>query len=320
MTSQKIIILGSHGVDTSVAYKKFNLSPSILLTNVDQNYTVGHTSRQEFKTDLELERILSSADVVYWADPDPKDFGSNKIYFYFLNWIKQYQYKHKNISNFDSINPNPFEWKYTLPTITADDLIALGCSFTAGIGIPDNAHRFANIVANELGLNCVNLGQPGGSFQKIYDIFTQLDFIAGQTVILQIPPIGRLRHCQDNHVLNDVLFANSQSAPNLINHMVMVYNASYLFYQLLTNVRLMVKYARVKKLKLVFLLFNYKSNVCGNSEEQMYFYEFPEFIPNFALQNYLVDFGTDNMHPGIESNKIVAKEIVLHLQRCYNNN
>jgi len=320
MTYQKIIILGSHSIDTSVAYKKFNLSQSILLTNVDQNYTVGHTSRQEFKTDLELENILASADVVYWADPDPVDFVSDEIYFNFLNWIKQYQTRHKNISNFDSINPDPFKWKYTPPATTANNLIALGCSFTAGVGIPDDTHRFANIVADELGLNCVNLGQPGGSFQKIYDIFTQLDFNPGQTIILQIPPIGRIRYCQDNHVLNDIQFGNSQSAPTLINHMVMVYNTSYLFYQLLTNLRLMVKYARAKKLKLVFFLFDYKSNLCCNLEEQMYFYEFPEFIPNFALQNYMVDTGTDNIHPGIESNKIVAKEIVLHLQRCYNNN
>ena len=320
MPSQKIIILGSNNSDTSLAYKKFNLGPSILVTNAEQNYTVGHTGREDVNSDAELETILSSANIVYWADPDPIDYITTEIYFNFLDWIKEYQTKHKNIVNFDSITVDPYNWKYQLPVIDANDLIALGCSATAGTGVPNSDDRFANIVAKELGLNCVNLGQVAGSFQKIYDIFTQLEFVSGQTVVMQIPPLGRLRYCDADHKLTDVRFGDAKSTTKMLDHMVMVYNTSYLFYQMLTNIRLIVKYAREKKLKFVFFLFDYKSNLNGSYDQQMYFYEFPEFIPNFAIQDYMIDKGIDNLHPGVESNKILAKEIVLHLQRCYTYN
>ena len=150
----KILLLGSNHNSTSLKYKQFNLPCSNLVTSINQDYTVGHTSRQEFSSDYELELVLAIADEVYWAFPEISEFTNNTEYYILLNWLKDYQLKYKNDS------------KYSI-------------------------------------------------------------------------------------------------------------------------------------------------------EDQAYFYEYLEFIPKSLMENYLVDFGTDNMHPGIESNKIIAKTIIDYINQIY---
>ena len=168
MIMQETLILGSHSVETSQLYKKFGLSPSKLVLSPEQEYLVGHTSRQDFRNVTELENVLQKANTVLWGDPDPLDFGEKEVYYNFLDWLKQYQYKFGNISNFVSIKFDPYNWLPNKNIIDAHDLVALGCSMTFGIGFADVRKTWSSLVANNLGLQNKNLGQPGGSLQKLF--------------------------------------------------------------------------------------------------------------------------------------------------------
>jgi hypothetical protein len=35
------------------------------------------------------------------------------------------------------------------------------------------------------------------------------------------------------------------------------------------------------------------------------------------MENYLIDFGIDDLHPGIESNKIIAKTLINYIKEIY---
>ena len=44
---------------------------------------------------------------------------------------------------------------------------------------------------------------------------------------------------------------------------------------------------------------------------------FKSFVPYHIMQDYFVDVGTDNMHPGPESNKNIANIIISFLEMQY---
>lgn len=195
----KILLLGSADISTSLAYKKFNLPESVLVTSPDQEYSIGHTSRQEFSSDSELEKTLASAEGVYWTFPADSEYSNKSEYYIFLEWLKQYQLVYKNIINFSDISLDPYLWKSNLPKLTENDAVFLGCSFTAGIALPgDISNRYANLVAKNFNKNCVNLSTGGGNNNRSIDIFGQLDFVDNQIVVLQLTYPERLRYIDED--------------------------------------------------------------------------------------------------------------------------
>jgi len=49
----------------------------------------------------------------------------------------------------------------------------------------------------------------------------------------------------------------------------------------------------------------------------LYFYNFKEVVPKTLLQNYLVDFGNDNVHPGVTSHDILATTMIKYIENIY---
>ena len=43
----------------------------------------------------------------------------------------------------------------------------------------------------------------------------------------------------------------------------------------------------------------------------------PEFVPASRMENYILDSGTDNIHPGIQSNKFIADTLIEYIENVY---
>ena len=99
--------------------------------------------------------------------------------------------------------------------------------------------------------------------------------------------------------------------------MLEIYHKDFLFYELLCKIRAIVKIAREQKLKLVFWLIDYKNENIYSKVDQLYFYNMPEFVPASWLENYMVDSAEDNLHPGVESNKILANTLIKYIETIY---
>lgn len=315
----KTIILGSNHSETATAYIGFGLTPSRLINNIDDtNYTVGHTSRQEFESDEDLETVLQQADqVLVYINPD--HHGSKDMLYTFLEWIKEYHSKHRNVVNIGDIKVDPYNWQIPSPDLSPDDAVFIGCSFTAGDGLSGVDEMYSTLVSEHYGLNCVNLGQPGGSNSKIFEIFGNLEFHPGQLVVVQLTMPCRIRYCDEHQNLTDVIFGwKPPSISEKTNReLISVLNRNYLLHEMMINLRLAIKLARQKQLKFAFWLIHYKDDLAYTQEDQMYFYEYPEFVPRHLIQNYIVDFGDDNLHPGVESNKLIADAIIKHIDGLY---
>lgn len=315
----RIIILGSANETTSIAYKQLGLPESILVTSTVQEFSCGHTSPHDIPDQTELENLLSRSRV-YWAFPEIAEFDSEEIYYFYLDWIKGYQSKYNNIENFNSITFDPYNWKSQLPILKANDCVFIGCSFTEGIGLNNPPEEsYTKLVSNYYGANCVNLGKNGSSNYRSFDLISQLDFYQEQRVILQITMPARLRYIDENKKICDLMLSFPWTKGLQQTHsraLIDVYNKNYLLYQLIVKLRTFIKLARAQKLKFIFWLIDYKTDTFSK-KEQLCFFEYPEFVPAQLMQNYLVDRGNDGLHPGAESQKLIANAIIDHMNKLY---
>lgn len=310
------IIIGSNHTNTANYYKNLRLSESVLVTDVDHGHLVGHTCVQDIPNLATLETVLKNADEVYWAESNKNEFWNDDSYYNFLNWLKDYNLKYKNVKNFKLIKFNPYEWPQDI-MIDADHAIFLGCSFTAGVGLSDPDTHYSTIVSKHFNKKLLNLGVGGGSNNLIFDQFTQLNFHPGQIVVVQLTTLDRIHYCNDNKKLLPLLLSSSTIEKNLHQSLLEVYHKDFLFYELLCKIRAIVMIARAQKLKLVFWLIDYKHNKKYSKLDQLYFYDMPEFVPASWMADFIVDKAEDNAHPGIESNKHIAKTLINYIETIY---
>jgi hypothetical protein len=310
------IIVGSNHANTANYYKTLGLPASVLVTKIDHGQFIGHTCIQDIPDYAILEIVLKNADEIYWAESNKDEFFDDDSYYVFLDWLKDYNLKYRNVKNFKSIKFDPYKWPQNI-TVDPDHAIFIGCSFTAGVGLSDPDTHYSTVVANHFNKKLLNLSQGGGSNNLIFDRFTQLDCYPGQLVVLQFTGLDRLHYCNTEKKLSPLLLSTSQIDKNLHRAMLEVYHKDFLFYELLCKIKAIVTIARAKKLKLVFWLANYKNNKIYSKLDQLYFYDMPEFVPASWMADYIVDGAEDKVHPGIESNKNIAKILIKYIETIY---
>ena len=311
-----IIIVGSNHTNTAEYYKTLGLPASVLVTEIDHGQSIGHTCIQDIPDHGALETVLKNADEVYWAESIKDEFFDDDSYYDFLNWLKDYNLKYKNVKNFESIKFDPYKWSQNI-IVDPDYAIFIGCSFTAGVGLSDPDTHYSTIVANYFNKKLLNLSQSGGSNSLIFDKFFQLDLHPSQLVVLQLTLLDRLHYCDVNKKLNRILLSTSSIEKNLHRAMLEVYHNDFLFYELLCKIRAIITVARAQKLKLVFWLADYKHNQQYSKLDQLYFYDMPEFVPASWMENYMIDVAEDNRHPGIKSNKNISDTLIKYIESIY---
>ena len=310
----KTIIVGSNHTSTAEYYKKINVDPSVLVLSTEQVYTVGHTAIQDIPDYHDMEFILSRADQVFWAECSAAEFSSSDSYYDFLYWLQLYNLKFNNVKNIHTISFDPYAWNTAIPTMTEDDIVFFGGSITAGVGLSDPNTWYSNIIADHFKKHSINLAQTPGinNNTKTFDLFTQTKFVPGQIVIMQITPLERIRYCNEQTgLLEDLQFSTVKGQRELLE----VYHRQFLFYNLLLYTRAMINVARTNKLRFVMFHDNYKLGPA--IEEQLYFYQYPEFVPKTLLQDYNIDCAEDNIHPGIKSNQFIAHTIIDYINTIY---
>ena len=207
-----------------------------------------------------------------------------------------------------------------LPTVSTNDILYLGCSYTEGFGVELN-HRYSCIMSKLLGKNELNLAAAGKGNYRSIDLFGQLDIPEGTTIILQLTGLSRIRWYDDNSI-NDIMLSNHP-----IRQLVYTYNDKFCIYDTVRQLRIVVNYCRAKKLKLIIWSIARFNNEFLDNTFEYYLSNFPEYI---YLDNsldgedtYRVDNGSDGNetlgtgHPGLKSHSIIAENLMIHLEKLY---
>jgi hypothetical protein len=311
-----IIIVGSNHDNTASYYKKLNMLPSHLITGIDHNHMIGHTSIHDIPDYQTLEIVLSRAKEVYWAECKKEEFHNDEWYYSFLNWLKDFNLKYKTVQNLNQICFDVYNWGKLIP-LDPNQIVFLGCSLTAGVGVTDKNTLYSNIVAKHFNLDSLNLAQGGGSNSLIFDRFNRLQFNPGQMIVVQFTTPDRLQYCDMHKKLLPLVFSSSTIEKNFHRSLLEIYHSDFLFYELLCKIRSMVKLARAQQIKLVFWLIDYKNENNYSNLQQTYFYEMIEFVPASWMAGYMVDRAEDKIHPGIESNKNIANTLIKYITTVY---
>lgn len=120
--------------------------------------------------------------------------------------------------------PGAITYKFNKYGYRADEfdgspcMVALGCSYSVGIGLPDDA-TWARQTANALGLKCANLSWGGYSADSCFRLAEYwVPRLKPEYVCMLVPPVSRLELLLDEEILTnsqlpvEVFMPQSQSS------------------------------------------------------------------------------------------------------------
>jgi hypothetical protein len=208
-----------------------------------------------------------------------------------------------------------------LHPITKDHMVFFGCSYTSGTGLTNINQHYATHMANSLEKISLNYAYRGLNNYAIFDLFSQCDFVdCDIPVVVQLTQLSRVQVYDTK--LQGILMSN-QPTPGLLE----VYNDKFLIYDMIRQLRMLVKYARLCKIKLVIWSIARTNNSELDDIIETYLAKYPEYI---FMDNrlgvdgsYRVDNGTDGSsvlgdgHPGPKSNVIIAEQLLTHYNKLY---
>lgn len=204
-------------------------------------------------------------------------------------------------------------------------IVAFGCSFTYGHGLPDCYDMIAKlsgsevsklawpqILANELNADCVNMSSPGSSNKEILNSVLNFNFDTSDIVIIMWSFIDRWCTLIDHKSISKLVFDNSVDA-------VLQYDKVFT----ITDLQLDFIY-RANFAKLYLDNKNLKNYHMSVKPEEC----FPTVVPQWNtvdfsnvsmtnIQRYTAP-ALDGTHPGIEAHSILAIQLYNELFDTHN--
>ena len=163
------------------------------------------------------------SDVDHYSKLEAKDkaiadTGTTTFDFYSIDDLKYaHEWPHEPFTYV--INQHGFRFE-EIPTET--DLAVFGCSFTFGLGLP-NEMLWHNILAKELNLSCLNFGMCGSSIKSIIDVFLIVSkHIKIKKAIFLLPSIERSQIAKTHPLQDRVDYLTAM--PNQQSHLCNSYS------------------------------------------------------------------------------------------------
>jgi hypothetical protein len=266
---------------------------STLLTNTNlSNLQDGlyHTSLGDISINnlLSVCKIVDEIEFIDFNDTD------HNTYIKTLSILNQIS-KSKPINNF-KLNPPTSFLEFTTET-DAVSLWVFGCSFSHGVGVSTN-ERFSNIISNSINLPLMDITNPGSSTRWGLRQLINTNFKKDDLVIWQISTFSRLSIATDKDHLKEYLIkdTNKDTIMNTSKIQLYVDQLSLLNYG--------IQYLRAKQVKFVVISLD---NQHSFTDDLIYEYSlYPEYL---YMGEWFVDKGSDGVHPGRLSHKLVAESI-----------
>lgn len=203
-------------------------------------------------------------------------------------------------------------------------LIAFGCSYTYGEGLPDcwvndergsNPSKFAwpQILSNKLNIECVNLAEAGCSNKYITDRVLEIEFQKDDIVVFLWTHYGRFCFFQDDGSTKRLLLSSTRNKKTNIKikrYTIQYYRDYYTQKDSLKDtcirINFIKNYLDSKKIKNYHSVFdNYDLN-----ETKMLHWNNVKFLD---IEFQSIDLAVDQIHPGIRSQALFADDIYKEL-------
>jgi len=335
------LIIGNTSLELT-EWAKLNFPKSQLLT--DNNFLMSSDTDNDFYTSLAdltqqnlIKAIQISKRVIYkdigtWDDPQFKESTEQLLY-----------RSNKLIENFtlNDVDCDPGNVLWNVDSRKNDDnqLWIVGASVEQGIGLLPNQERYGDLIAKNLGMPVTFLTCPGTSIYWSADQILRSDVKKGDIIVWGLTSINRYMVYKNNveiNVYTDIfdgakidyrrILVGQEHRPKIIS----------LFDRLEKYLKNVIKQdkrdLKLGQLSEDRLMYAIKSifqviNFCRKLDVKLIFFRYPVSIQEFdnflityvgLLDNFLhydvekslIDFDSDNNHPGPESHRMWADTVI----------
>lgn len=198
-------------------------------------------------------------------------------------------------------------------------LVAFGCSLTYGHGLPDcyippmspgpapSKFAWPQLVADQLGMTCVNESSPGASNKKIWHSILNFDFRKSDTVFIMWSYAERHAVLKDESVVVDLapwLVESSLESHSYYNHLYNEYDSVMQTKMYISHANLFLQSRKIK----VYNLVTQKADVCYLTLGGTTFSHIPVYISDHYRHKY--PRALDGGHPGVDGHAAFARDLI----------
>ena len=303
-------------IDSSLAdlALKHNPAAKLITSGNYKKLTAGtyYTSLGDLKDLTEFTDVLRQADIIIYAPPITwSDYKNNNSYMKI--WTERYLenfYTIKQIKGFDPIaqpviDPELFIKLEDYRKTENPQLWIVGCSFSYGFGV-EPSQRYGQLIANELDLPVSFLTKRGTSIQWAADQILRSDIRPGDTVVWGLTSSNRFAYFHNGKIL-EILTSAYVRNPEL-NKIVDINRLDLddLLYHNVLSIFQVVNFCNKLGIKLII------ANLLGDTLGPYLINrkEFISLIDQVSPVDKLLDYGTDNSHPGPLTHKYYSEQIL----------
>lgn len=275
-------------------------SQSILLDRVDTEISSAeyHTSLGDL-TAIEIISIVNKFDHVNFVN---NQFTPGDDIYEDTVALLTYINQNKNITNFSNKECQAFIENKEIYTRPDEPVLwVFGCSHSYGIGLRPNEKRYAELVAEGMGLPLKLIACPGGSMHWTLRHVVNAAIEPRDFVIWQIINPARTSYFNGKHV-EEICFSHTKN-----RHLLEVYTDEQIYFTHLSIINVGVCYLRAISSRFMLISLDHINDYQFSVEYTKY----PEY---YHCSNFAVDLGTDNLHYGPLSNKRLAITLLNHIQ------
>lgn len=171
-----------------------------------------------------------------------------------------------------------------------------GCSITFGEGL-DSKDNFPMLLANDLNMSYLNLGQPGLSAENVAVIFEAAANIWDMKIaVVTIPVWSRFMYMEKSGYLNTIIPSYAQApgeSEDVRKAVMMNFSDNHLMYAFVRSVNSIINVAKNKGIKLVFGTWHEEAQ---QILREVFGYEAPNLHNDYTLTT-----ARDNSHPHPDS-------------------
>ena len=275
-------------------------SQSILLDCVDTKISRAeyHTSLGDL-TAIEIISIVNKFDRINFVN---NQFTPGDDIYEDTVALLTYINHNKHITNFSNKECEVFVENKEIYTRPDEPVLWIfGCSHSYGIGLRPNEKRYAELVAEGMGLPLKLIARPGGSMQWTLRHIANAAIEPRDFVIWQIINPARTSYFNGKHV-EEICFSHTEN-----RHLLEVYTDEQIYFAHLSTINIGVRYLRACQSQFMLISLDHINDYQFSVE----YVKYPEY---YHCSNFAVDLGTDNLHYGPLSNKKLAIDLLDHIQ------
>jgi hypothetical protein len=271
------------------------------------DFTTAYTGLADLPKDISLVvKILDLADTITYCPPAVWSGTGIQEYTEFLLLMFN-KFKNNVINlNLDNLNFSKYVSLADTRRVDGTQLWVAGCSFSHGVGITSE-NRYGELLSKKLNLPVSHLTQSGSSIEWAADQILRSDVRENDIVVWGLTneyrfPYWNNKTDKAGHITQSVIDSGTNFTLDRFVAKQLICNDNHLQYQAIIHIFQVINFCKKINAKLLIL------GLLTSHLSVLFLNNIKEFFPYFNTSSFNhIDYGDDNLHPGIKQHQAYAE-------------